>query len=114
MVPLDGSKSIQPAPGTKACTHACVLPPVMLSSSGSARLRYPDTNRAAMPKADYAAWPKVAEVAATIRRDLEARGEPIGMADCMIAAVCMTHDGVLLTRNRKHFERVTDLKVSGN
>jgi predicted nucleic acid-binding protein len=34
------------------------------------------------------------------------------MADYMIAAVCVANDGVLLTRNRKHFERVQGLKLS--
>jgi predicted nucleic acid-binding protein len=34
------------------------------------------------------------------------------MADYMIAAVRMASDGVLLTRNRKHFERVEGLKLS--
>ena len=31
----------------------------------------------------------------------------------MIAAVCITNDGVLVTRNRKHFERIKDLKLTG-
>lgn len=53
-----------------------------------------------------------ARIAAEIRLDLQSRGEPIGMADYMIAAVCIATDGVLLTRNRKHFERVGELKLS--
>jgi len=28
------------------------------------------------------------------------------MADCLIAAIVVIHHGVLLTRNRRHFERV--------
>src|SRR6188768_136987 len=55
IAPLDGSKSTQPGPGTNACTQAWVLPPVILSSSASARLRYPDTKRAAMPSVRMAA-----------------------------------------------------------
>jgi predicted nucleic acid-binding protein len=35
------------------------------------------------------------------------------MADYMIAATCIATDGVLLTRNRKHFERIKGLKLSG-
>jgi predicted nucleic acid-binding protein len=35
------------------------------------------------------------------------------MADYMIAAVCIAAGGVLLTRNRKHFERVEGLKLGG-
>lgn len=54
-----------------------------------------------------------AQVAAEIRKDLESEGQSIGMADSMIAATCITNDGVLLTRNRKHFERVKKLKLSG-
>ena len=53
-----------------------------------------------------------AQVAADLRRKLEEQGEQIGMADYMIAAVCMVNGGILLTRNRKHFDRVPDLKLS--
>ena len=53
-----------------------------------------------------------ARIAAEIRIDMETGGRPIGMADYMIAAVCIATDSVLLTRNRKHFERVKDLKLS--
>ncbi len=56
--------------------------------------------------------PEEAQVAAGIRLHLEDQGQAIGMADYMIAAVCVTHGGVLLTRNRKHFERVSGLKLS--
>ena len=49
--------------------------------------------------------------AAGIRIDLEARGEKIGMADYLIAAICLERDGVLLTRNRAHFERVPGLPI---
>jgi tRNA(fMet)-specific endonuclease VapC len=54
-----------------------------------------------------------ARIAAEIRLDVESRGQPIGMADYMVAAVCLATDSVLLTRNRKHFERVKDLKLGG-
>jgi tRNA(fMet)-specific endonuclease VapC len=52
-------------------------------------------------------------IAADIRQQVETRGQPIGMADYMIAAVCIATDSVLLTRNRKHFERIDGLKLSG-
>jgi tRNA(fMet)-specific endonuclease VapC len=55
-----------------------------------------------------------ARIAAEIRQDVESRGRPIGMADYMIAAVCIATDSVLLTRNRKHFERVRDLRLGGH
>jgi predicted nucleic acid-binding protein len=53
-----------------------------------------------------------AQLAAGIRLQLEAQGQTIGMADYMIAAVCLANDAVLLTRNRKHFERIEGLKLS--
>jgi tRNA(fMet)-specific endonuclease VapC len=56
--------------------------------------------------------PEEARVAADLRRQLESQGQAIGMADYMIAAVCIANDGVLLTRNRRHFERVEGLKLS--
>jgi tRNA(fMet)-specific endonuclease VapC len=57
--------------------------------------------------------PEEARIAAEIRQQVESQGQPIGMADYMIAAACIATDGVLLTRNRKHFERIKDLKLSG-
>ena len=53
-----------------------------------------------------------ADAAAEARRALEQRGEGIGMADYLIAGICLARSAVLLTRNRKHFERVAGLKVS--
>jgi predicted nucleic acid-binding protein len=57
--------------------------------------------------------PEEARIAADIRQRLESEGQAIGMADYMIAAVCIANNGVLVTRNRKHFERVKDLHLSG-
>ena len=57
--------------------------------------------------------PEDARIAAEIRQQVESRGQPIGMADCVIAAVCIAAGGVLLTRNRKHFERVEGLRLGG-
>jgi len=53
-----------------------------------------------------------ARAAASVRRDLEKRGLPIGMADSLIAGACVHHRVLLLTRNRKHFERVPGLKLA--
>jgi predicted nucleic acid-binding protein len=50
--------------------------------------------------------------AAGMRRDLEARGESIGMADCQIAAICVSRSATLLTRNRRHFERIDSLELA--
>ena len=57
--------------------------------------------------------PEEAQIAADIRQELESEGQSIGMADYMIAAVCIAHRGVLLTRNRKHFERIKTIELSG-
>jgi tRNA(fMet)-specific endonuclease VapC len=53
-----------------------------------------------------------AAAAADIRQVLEARGTPIGMADYMIAGICRARSGVLMTRNRSHFERIPGLRLS--
>ena len=50
--------------------------------------------------------------AADIRRELEAEGSPIGMADYLIAGVCLSRSAALLTRNRGHFERVPGLVLA--
>lgn len=52
-----------------------------------------------------------ADRAAEVRRELESRGEDIGMADSLIAGIVLTHGAQLLTRNRRHFERVPGLSV---
>jgi len=52
-----------------------------------------------------------AEAAARVRRELEAKGISIGMADYLIAGICLVHSGTLLTRNLKHFKRVPGLKA---
>jgi tRNA(fMet)-specific endonuclease VapC len=53
-----------------------------------------------------------ADEAARVRRALEAGGTPIGMGDSLIAGIVLANDGVLLTRNRRHFERVAGLTLS--
>ncbi len=57
--------------------------------------------------------PAEARIAAGLRHQIEREGQPIGQADYMIAAACIAADGILLTRNRKHFERIKGLKLSG-
>jgi tRNA(fMet)-specific endonuclease VapC len=53
-----------------------------------------------------------ADRAARVRRELEKAGASIGMADSLIAAVVLEHGGRLLTRNRKHFQRVEGLTLA--
>lgn len=47
--------------------------------------------------------------AADVRRALDAAGTPIGMADSLIAGICLSRSAVLLTRNVAHFSRVPGL-----
>jgi predicted nucleic acid-binding protein len=49
--------------------------------------------------------------AAAVRRELDRTGQTIGMADSLIAGIALTHGVRLFTRNRKHFERVANLKL---
>ena len=50
--------------------------------------------------------------AAETRRALEKAGEPIGMADSLIAGIVLVRSATLLTRNRRHFERVDGLPLA--
>ena len=52
-----------------------------------------------------------ARAAGAIRRDLEARGLPIGPYDVLIAGQARARDLVLVTANTREFERVDGLKV---
>jgi len=52
---------------------------------------------------------RAAEAAAEVRLQLETKGISIGMADFLIAGICLAHSATLLTRNRAHFERVPGL-----
>ena len=56
---------------------------------------------------------RAADRAALVRRALEKKGEPIGMADSLIAGIVIEAGGILLTRNLRHFERVEGLHLSG-
>ncbi len=47
------------------------------------------------------------EVAAELRD----RGEPIGFADCLQAGICLRNHLPLATRNRRHFERISQLQL---
>ena len=53
-----------------------------------------------------------AGAASEIRRSLERSGNPIGMADSLIAGIVTSNGGTLLTRNRRHFERVPGMRLA--
>jgi tRNA(fMet)-specific endonuclease VapC len=50
--------------------------------------------------------------AGALRRDLEQGGTTIGMADSLIAGIALEHGAILITRNRKHYQRVPGLRLS--
>lgn len=56
--------------------------------------------------------PRASELAGETRRLLLGIGADIGVADSLVAGICLRHEGVLLTRNREHFERVAALRLS--
>lgn len=53
-----------------------------------------------------------ADEAASVRRSLERRGRAIGMGDSLIAGIVLAAGAVLLTGNRRHFERVEGLQLA--
>jgi predicted nucleic acid-binding protein len=55
---------------------------------------------------------EAADKAAELRRRLERSGASIGMADSLIAGIVLVHSALLLTRNRRHFERVPELRLA--
>jgi len=55
---------------------------------------------------------EAADRAAEVRHSLERRGLAIGMADSLIAGITLESRGILLTRNRRHFERVEGLALA--
>lgn len=55
---------------------------------------------------------EAATQAAKVRQVLAASGFIVGMADCLIAGIAMVNDLSLLTRNRKHYERVVGLRLA--
>jgi len=55
---------------------------------------------------------QAAREAASIQLRLARRGETIGMADSLVAGVCLAHQASLLTRNREHFGRVPGLVLA--
>jgi tRNA(fMet)-specific endonuclease VapC len=48
---------------------------------------------------------------AAIRKQTEEEGRIVGPNDLLIAAIVKFHEGVLVTRNTKEFERIRDLKI---
>lgn len=55
---------------------------------------------------------QAADLAARVRRSLQKSGESVGMADSLIAGIVLSQGATLLTRNRRHFERVSGLHLA--
>jgi len=53
-----------------------------------------------------------ADAASEIHKSLELSGNPIGMADSLIAGIVASNGATLLTRNRRHFERVPGIRLA--
>jgi tRNA(fMet)-specific endonuclease VapC len=54
---------------------------------------------------------KVADVAAELYADLRKQGQPIDDIDLLIAGTAIANELILVTNNRKHFDRITQLEV---
>ena len=50
--------------------------------------------------------------AGQVRRRLRRAGADIGVADGLVAGICLAHAATLMTRNRAHFERVEGLALA--
>ncbi|GAX36554.1 PIN domain-containing protein [Nodularia sp. NIES-3585] len=47
-----------------------------------------------------------AEISGLIQADLETSGQPIGLADVLIAATAIANNLVLVTGNTKHYQKI--------
>jgi LPXTG-motif cell wall-anchored protein len=55
---------------------------------------------------------RAADAASQLRRSLSRTGDDIGMADSLIAGIVLSAGSALLTRNRRHFDRVPGLVLA--
>jgi tRNA(fMet)-specific endonuclease VapC len=58
--------------------------------------------------------PRSAQKAGHIYAKLEASGNPIGLRDTLIAAIALTREFSLATRNVEHFKKIEDLRIITN
>jgi len=59
----------------------------------------------------YPLTEKDAEIAGKVHKVLRKEGQEIGSEDCMIAGIAIAKQEPVLTRNKKHFERIPELVV---
>ena len=50
-------------------------------------------------------------IAARVFAELERRGEGIGLVDVLIASIVLAGNDILVTRNKKHFEKIPGLEI---
>ena len=53
-----------------------------------------------------------AKIASDLRKKLMKLGQGIEFRDIFVGATCISHNYLLLTLNKKHFERIKDLKIA--
>ena len=54
---------------------------------------------------------KAAQKAGHVYAQLERQGQPIGLRDTLIAAIALTRECSVATRNQAHFSRISDLEI---
>jgi tRNA(fMet)-specific endonuclease VapC len=102
------------AAGTTIGVPAIVLFETRYGSAKSNRRVSNEAGLRAFLSLAVTAWsfePEDAEHAGDIRADLERRGEPIGPYDVLIAAQARRCGAVLVTANKREFERVPGLMM---
>ncbi|MFM6860121.1 MAG: PIN domain-containing protein, partial [Dolichospermum sp.] len=52
---------------------------------------------------------KSAELSGLIHADLESTGQPIGLADVLIASIAIQNNLILVTGNTKHYQKIQAL-----
>ncbi len=52
-----------------------------------------------------------AEIAGKIRATLAVKGSPVGDIDVLIAATAIANEAILVTKNAKHFQKISGLRV---
>ncbi len=83
---------------------------LLSGAKGRRQLRAVEDLLAALPTLSLDA--DTADEAARLRRGLEAERRGIATADSLIAGIVLRHQAILLTRNRRHLERVPGLVLA--
>ena len=83
---------------------------------GAAKSRSPDKNAALVTEflSTLPALPNdlaAARLFGEVKAHLQAHGTPLTDADLFIAAVALAHDAVLVTGNRRHYDRIPGIVI---